>query len=240
MTSENGRGIMDKFLILGGNSGIGEAVFNLLEDEQGNVNQLFRPRSSMVNVANRRHVRRYITINGPFDYIVFSAGINKLQWIADAPEDGYANFIFTMDVNLCGFYYVVAEHVNAWPQAKVSAVAVSSDAGEIPMRGSIAYCVSKAALDMAVKVMARELAPLWRVNAVAPGMVEGTDMTKYIDEMIPGFRGWTPEYAREYERASVPSGRRATLEEVAETIRWVLMGPEQMTGAIIRINGGKS
>jgi NAD(P)-dependent dehydrogenase (short-subunit alcohol dehydrogenase family) len=71
-------------------------------------------------------------------------------------------------------------------------------------------------------------------------MVEGTAMTKYIDETIPKFRGWTPEYAREYERASVPSGRRATLEEVAETIRWVLLGPEQMTGAIIKINGGKS
>jgi NAD(P)-dependent dehydrogenase (short-subunit alcohol dehydrogenase family) len=231
---------MDKFLILGGNSGIGEAVFNLLEDERGNVNQLFRPNSTAVDVANRSHVRRYITIHGPFDYIVFSAGVNKLQWIMDAPDDGYGNFIRTMDVNICGFYYVVAEHANAWPQAEVSAVAVSSDAAELPMRGSLAYCVSKAALDMAVKVMARELAPLWRVNAVAPGMVEGTPMTKYIDETIPGFRGWTPEYAREYERGSVPSGRRATLEEVAETIRWVLLGPEQMTGAIIKINGGKS
>jgi NAD(P)-dependent dehydrogenase (short-subunit alcohol dehydrogenase family) len=228
----------DKCLILGGHSGIGEAVSELMF--AGGNALLYRPTREEVNVRNKGHIKNYLIHNGPFRYIVYSAGVNNLQWIIDYSRRNYLNFDYAIDVNVGGFVSVVSEHVDAWPDAKVSAVAVSSDAAEIPMRGSLAYCVSKAALDMAVKVMARELAPLWRVNAVAPGMVEGTAMTKYIDETIPKFRGWTPEYAREYERASVPSGRRATLEEVAETIRWVLLGPEQMTGAIIKINGGKS
>ena len=107
------------------------------------------------------------------------------------------------------------------------------------MRGSVAYCASKAALNAAVRVMARELAPLHRINAVAPGMVEDTPMTDYIDRNLPEFRGWALEYVAEYERQNTPSGRRATKSEVAETIVWVLFGPEQMTGAILDINGGR-
>jgi NAD(P)-dependent dehydrogenase (short-subunit alcohol dehydrogenase family) len=70
-------------------------------------------------------------------------------------------------------------------------------------------------------------------------MVEGTAMTEYIDKTIPKFRGWTPEYAREYERQGTPTGRRATLTEIAQAVVWVLLGPDQMTGAIISVNGGR-
>lgn len=229
---------MDKCLIIGGNSGIGAEVAAIIG--QNWQPELFCPKSTELNVMYRSHIKRYIADNGPFNYIVYSAGINRLEWIKDYSVNGYGDLDDTLDVNVEGFIKVAAEHIRLWPDAKVSAVAVSSDAADIPMRGSIAYCVSKAALNMAIKVMARELAPHWRVNGVAPGMVEGTPMTAYIDSTIPGFRGWTPAHAREYERSSVPSGRRARLEEVAETIAWVLFGPEQMTGEIVKINGGKS
>lgn len=229
---------MDKCLIIGGNSGIGKATAELIS--KGPYVEIFRPESTELDVVIPHHIRRYVTLYGPFDYIIYSAGVNKLQWIINYAVEGGLNLESTFDVNVVGFINIAAEHVALYPEAKVSAVAVSSDAADIPMRGSIAYCVSKAALNMAIKVMARELAPRWRVNGVAPGMVEGTPMTEYIDRTIPEFRGWTQEYAREYERSSVPSGRRARIEEVAETIRWVLFGPEQMTGEIVKINGGKS
>ncbi len=225
---------MDKCLVLGGNSGIGEAVVNGL----GSIGEPYVPMHYEIDVTNKGQMFDYLRDYGPFKYIIYSAGVNKLCWISDLYKD---NILWhTCAVNVQGFVDIVSWLKDYWPEWKVSAVAVSSDAGEIPMRGSLAYCVSKAALNMAIKVMARELAPIWRVNGVAPGMVEGTRMTEYIDETIPVFRGWSPEYAREYERASVPTGRRATLEEIAETIRWVLLGPEQMTGEIIKINGGRS
>jgi NAD(P)-dependent dehydrogenase (short-subunit alcohol dehydrogenase family) len=70
-------------------------------------------------------------------------------------------------------------------------------------------------------------------------MVENTPMTRYIDKAIPRFRGWTPAFARKYEMQGTPTRRRATLSEVAHTIAWVLTGPEQITGAIIPVNGGR-
>jgi NAD(P)-dependent dehydrogenase (short-subunit alcohol dehydrogenase family) len=227
--------MMDKILIIGGNSGIGMAFADLQS-----ITDLieYRPTQQGLDVTHQRQVRDYIANSGPFRYIVYSAGINHLRWIQHYP--GGNPLPETLDVNVTGFVNIVSEHVSQWPNRKVSAVAISSDAGERPMRGSLAYCVSKAALDMAIKCMARELAPLWRVNGVAPGMVEGTPMTKYIDETVFKFRGWAPEYAEAYEKASVPTGRRATLEEVAETIRWVLTGPEQINGEIIKVNGGRT
>jgi NAD(P)-dependent dehydrogenase (short-subunit alcohol dehydrogenase family) len=168
---------------------------------------------------------------------VYSAGVNNLSWISELSDNMVEHDTF--DVNVHGFVDTISLHKRTWPTANVSCVAVSSDAADHPMRGSLAYCASKAALDMAIRVAARGLAPLWRVNGVAPGMVEGTPMTAYIDQEVPHFRGWTTEEAKTYERSQVPSGRRALLSEVAETICWVLTGPAQMTGEIVRINGGR-
>lgn len=233
-----------KVLIVGGNSGIGEAVSQSLIKSHKTLNQYIpgRPgktgdKSNEMDVTSRNSVGLFIEATGPFDYIVYSAGANQLAWMSDPVITAVAEDLF--DVNCAGFIQVISEHIRQFPAAPLSAVAVSSDAARIPMRGSVAYCVSKAALDMAVKTMARELAPFHRINAVAPGMVEGTPMTDYIDETVPVFRGWTPDQARNYEKQNTPTKRRATLGEVAGTIIWVLFGPAQMTGSIVEINGGR-
>jgi NAD(P)-dependent dehydrogenase (short-subunit alcohol dehydrogenase family) len=225
-------------LIVGGRSGIGAAVAERLAKEHAYEGMhIAIPDQAYLDMDAPQSIEKYVSENGPFTHIVYSAGINRLNWIRTRKiglqmEDHFA-------VNCSGFVELISSHIRLYPTAYLSAVAVSSDASRIPMRGSIAYCASKAALNMAVKVMARELAPLHRINAVAPGMVEGTPMTAYIDENITPFRGWTNEQARQYENQNTPTGRRATLEEVAATIEWVLFGPDQMTGAIIEINGGK-
>lgn|SRR5487761_1167135 len=224
---------MDKVLIIGGYSGIGEATIKSLESFDLDCHV---PYHDELDVRYRFSTNSFLQENGPFEYIVYSAGVNRLGWIQDISLTEIGDIF---DVNVFGFIDIVSCHKALWPQSRVSAVAVSSDAAEIPMRGSLMYCASKAALNMAIRVMARELAPLWRVNGVAPGMVANTPMTNYIDETIPEFRGWTPDQARSYEQNNTPTGRRATKQEVANTIAWVLTGPEQMTGEIVKINGGR-
>jgi NAD(P)-dependent dehydrogenase (short-subunit alcohol dehydrogenase family) len=140
------------------------------------------------------------------------------------------------DVNVLGFMRVLRAAVHTGCR---SIVAISSDAATRPMRTSMAYCASKAALDMCVKCAARELAPEIRVNAVSPGMTLGTAMTEYIDKTVPAMRGWTPEEAWEYEHSQIPAGRRARPEEIAQVVYDVLVGPEYMTGSIVTINGGR-
>jgi len=96
-----------------------------------------------------------------------------------------------------------------------------------PRRRFAAYSISKAALTELVRVLARELAPEVRVNAVAPGVVawpEGTDA----------------EVARRYERR-IPLERSGTPEEAARAVRW-LADPEAsayVTGQVLRLDGGR-
>jgi NAD(P)-dependent dehydrogenase (short-subunit alcohol dehydrogenase family) len=226
---------MEKGLIVGGNSGIGENTFNILDKVAGYVDW-HRPDADTMDVREEYGIHQYVHDHGPFDAIVYSAGVNNLEYVGSLTD---GSLMETFAVNVFGFILIMAAHEEIYPEAEGSAVVVTSDAARTPMRCSTAYCSSKAALEMAIKTMARELAPRWRINGVAPGMVADTPMTDYIDATVPIIRGWTPEQALAYERRNVPTGRRATKDEVSETIRWALFGPPQMTGAIIDVNGGR-
>jgi NAD(P)-dependent dehydrogenase (short-subunit alcohol dehydrogenase family) len=61
-------------------------------------------------------------------------------------------------------------------------VAISSNSARIARRNSVAYCASKAALSMALRVAARELAGDGRVAVwgYEPGLLDGTPMTEQI------------------------------------------------------------
>jgi 3-oxoacyl-[acyl-carrier protein] reductase len=59
-------------------------------------------------------------------------------------------------------------------------VNISSGAAYYPAGSSIAYAVSKAALNHLTRCMAVALAPEIIVNAVAPGLMEGTRMTANV------------------------------------------------------------
>lgn len=168
--------------------------------------------------------------------VVYSAGVNYLDPIDRVDEMDLWN---TFNVNVLGFIRMLQVVVQHWGSGPVNVVAVASDAARTPMRNSIAYCSSKAALVQAVRVAARELAPRVRVNCVSPAIIDGTPMTTAIDAAVRLQRGWTEEEALAYERSLIPMGRRAEKDEVAELILQTLAGPEFLTGANIEITGGK-
>ena len=179
----------------------------------------------------------YLSAHGPFDEIIYAAGYNQLEWIKDVIRTQHIHHTF--QVNVIGFVELISAHIHLHDRAPRRIVAVSSDAGRVAMRGSLAYGSSKAALNAAIKNMARELAPESVVVGVAPGMVDDTPMTRYIDANVWVHRDWTPEYARQYEEAGRPMVRRITRKEVVETIHFALTGPEMLSGSIIEITGGK-
>jgi len=226
-----------KGLIIGGHGGIGSATLATLTMRKAWVHW-FVPTYEELDVNFPQDILKYVDDNGPFKYIVYSPGVNVLRWIKDL---GWPGSIFdqTWSVNCAGFVHLLGCHERRFPEAEGSIVAVSSDAARRPMRGSISYCSSKAALDMAVKCAARELAPRWRVNAVSPGMTDNTGMTRSLDEQIPKFRGWSPEYARQYEDSQNPMGRRARPAEIAEVVAGTLFGPQYLSGSIIEVNGAR-
>ena len=221
-------------LVLGGTSGIGKAAYDrLMATAEFTGGEAYGVED--FDVVQRISFRSVIAELKPHD-IVYSVGVNKLDWIKDvSPRD----FSQIMSANVYGFLNMV-RLLDEADYGPVNIVAVTSDAAWRPMRTSAIYCASKAALEMAVRVASREYAPKgWRINAVAPGKVEDTPMTEYVDARVLDLRGWSVEAAEAYEVASTPLGRKVTKDEVAQVIEQVLFGPAAQTGEIIAVNGGR-
>jgi pteridine reductase len=116
-----------------------------------------------------------------------------------------------------------APHLRARGGAIVNMIDIH---GERPLRDHAVYGMAKAALAMATRALALELAPEVRVNAVAPGAIlwpEGDD---------DGAR-------RAALLARTPLGRTGTPEEVAEAVHWLLCGATYCTGEVLRLDGGR-
>ncbi len=97
--------------------------------------------------------------------------------------------------------------------------------GVVPWPGFSAYCMSKAAMAMLTQVLSVELAPAVRVNGVAPGTV-----------LPPEAMG---AQEREALRERIPLKRFGSPEDVAETVRFLLTGPDFITGQVVVVDGGR-
>jgi NAD(P)-dependent dehydrogenase (short-subunit alcohol dehydrogenase family) len=105
--------------------------------------------------------------------------------------------------------------------------------GSVPFPQRLAYCVSKAGLNMMTKVMAIEWAAKGvRVNAIAPGYVQ----TEFITMLSA--RGILD--AEKLARRT-PMGRIGTPEEIGE-VAVFLASPAAsfITGEILTVDGGWS
>ena len=96
-----------------------------------------------------------------------------------------------------------------------------------PRREYVGYLASKAALHQVVESLALELAPSIRVNGVAPGVVA----------FAPG--DMTPEAEERYVQR-IPLARSGTLEEAANTVAWMLLEAQYVTGQVLNLCGGRS
>jgi NAD(P)-dependent dehydrogenase (short-subunit alcohol dehydrogenase family) len=93
-------------------------------------------------------------------------------------------------------------------------VNVSCEKGSRPEPGILGYCMAKAGMDMFTKTTALEFAPFGvRVNAVAPCMVEGTNLYRYA-----GYSEVENDALKARASANIPMNRLARDEEVAKAI----------------------
>lgn len=228
-------------VIIGGRQGIGKEVWRLAEDEHMDHWRYFIPTSEReVDVTDMERLEHFTNTLWDTGHrnvdLIYCAGINILGKIG---ELNAADLMRHYAVNVAGFIMMLDALKQTHREGRVNVTAIVSDSSRVPMRGSVMYASSKAALAHAIRCAARELAPTWRVNGISPGVVADTPMTDYIDEVVPPLRGWTLDEAQAYERSMIPMGRRALKSEVAEAAIWATRGPEFMTGSIIDVAGGK-
>ena len=109
-------------------------------------------------------------------------------------------------------------------------VNVSSVAGIIAIGSSIPYACSKAALNNLTLSLARVLAPRIRVNAVAPGFIEGEWLQQGLGPAYDAVK-------KAFEQRS-PLGRVCSAEDVADAILSLVTGSDLVTGQILACEGG--
>jgi rhamnulose-1-phosphate aldolase/alcohol dehydrogenase len=133
------------------------------------------------NITDRASVRAMLDqvalAYGGFDTIVVTAGV---IWPSDTtghiPDEKWA---FTFHVNVTGSYIVGDEAAKTWKKQGLrgNLVLTTSANAVVAKKGTLAYDTSKAAANHLVRELAVELAPLVRVNGVAPAtVVQGSAM----------------------------------------------------------------
>jgi rhamnulose-1-phosphate aldolase/alcohol dehydrogenase len=133
------------------------------------------------DITHRASIRRMLDdvayAYGGIDSICVTAGMfSPSDTTGHIPDDKWAP---TFGVNVVGSYLVADEAAKTWREQglKASLVLTSSANAVVAKKGSLAYDASKAAVSHLVRELAVELAPLVRVNGVAPAtVVEGSAM----------------------------------------------------------------
>lgn len=134
-----------------------------------------------VDVTDRSSIRRMLDCvalaYGGFDHVCVTAGVFVPGDASGRiPDDAWAR---TYAVNVTGSYLVADEAFKSWRDQGLtgSLVLTTSANATVAKKGSVAYDTSKAAASHLVRELAIELAPLVRVNAVAPAtVVQGSSM----------------------------------------------------------------
>jgi 3-oxoacyl-[acyl-carrier protein] reductase len=168
-------------------------------------------------------VERTVALVGPVDVLVNAAGIYPATPLAEMTAAAWDR---VQDVNVRAPVLLTVAVAAAGRPAVV--VNISSGAATRARPGAAHYCTSKAALEMATKACAVELAAQGvRVNAVAPGFVEVASPVNPV----------TPEYAAAV--AVNPLGRAGQAGEIATAVVWLASDEAAfVTGSVLRVDGG--
>lgn len=207
------------------------------------------------NITDRASIRamldEVVLAYGGFDHICITAGIFvPPDRTGHIPDEMWP---VTFSVNVTGSYLVADEAAKIWKEQGLrgNLVLTTSANAVVPKKGSVAYDVSKAAANHLVRELAIELAPLVRVNGVAPAtVVEGSSMfprdrviaslTKYEiafteEETTEELRSKLAQFYAERTYTKTP----ITLADQAEA--FFLLASQRLsktTGQIVAVDGG--
>lgn len=155
--------------------------------------------------------------------------VNNAGWTSAVDHDDLDSLtdeilLKTFQVNVFGTWWLTKAampYLESSPDGNV--VMITSVAGLRPVGSSIAYSMSKAALNHLTVLLAKSFGPV-RVNAVAPGLIS-----------TPWTKDWVDLHKTIAER--VPLRRSGNAEDVADAVL-ALVGGGYLTGEILVVDGG--
>lgn len=203
-----------KILITGSSSGLGAALAKILRAEEHLVIEFDKSLGDDVCYPSDSYALKGIE---ELDVLINCAGINQNEWFEDVTSE---SFFKVMNTNAYGIVAMTQTLLEPLKKAKGTVINIVSNAAHIPMTSSLAYNASKAAALMITRQMAHELTPKHGITvfSVSPNKLSGTEMSKQIEDNVCKIRGWTPEFAAEYQKKALMHGLETPPESVAQII----------------------
>ncbi len=169
---------------------------------------------------------------GRLDALVNNAGTTSNVKPSDFEAMTTEEWDRVFAVNVRGMFQVTRAAAPLLKAARGSIVNTASIVGLRPGPQPLPYAASKAAVVSLTKLLALNLAPDVRVNAVAPGWMEGDWMQRMLGDRY--------EDLMARRAKSTPLRRCATAEDVAEVMVSLITSNRFVNGEIVVIDGGFS
>ena len=218
---------MSTILVTGSAKGLGKAIYEALEKENHEV--IGYDRNYGQDVLKPKLACEKL------DVLINCAGINLIDWLEDFTDEAWDQVI---NVNAKGIFKMVQAYLPMLKESKGTVLNIVSNASHMPMTCSLAYNASKGAAHIMTLQLARELTKKYGITVfgIAPNKLKNTGMSAAIDDQVVATRGWTKEYAQEYQLQGLLCGEETPPEKVAEFIAFLLQSKDHhkhLTGCIL-------
>src|SRR6185436_4559031 len=228
-------------LVVGGASGMGNAVVRLLARE-GCRTHVFDVKETADGMFQSCEVRDYNQVrwcvqnvvkqDGRIDLLFVAAGVHLF---ANIEVTSIEEFERVLSINLKGPFYVLKEVLPVMREQHYgNVVLMGSDQVFIGKPSSTVYGLSKAALGQLTKSLAIDYAPHnVRVNCICPGTID-TPMLAPSVERFHQASGMPIEEIYEMLRKAQPIQRLGTPDEIGKAVLFLLSDDcPFMTGALL-------
>lgn len=175
-------------------------------------------------------VLRCTEVFGPIDFVLSGAAGNFVSRAENLSSNGFKTVV---DIDLVGSFHVCRAAFPHLRKPGAAIINISAVQSFMPLEGQVHVCAAKAGIDAMTRVLAIEWGPQGvRVNAIAPGPVDGTE----------GMRRLTPTAEhRDQLTRSIPLRRYATISEIADLATFICSDAgANMNGEIAVCDGGQS
>jgi 3-oxoacyl-[acyl-carrier protein] reductase len=167
---------------------------------------------------------------GRLDVLVNNAGTTASWKPKDLETISLEEWDRVFAVNVRGLFQVTRAAVPLLRATKGCVVNTASIVGLRPGPQPLPYAASKAAVVNLTRTLAWNLGPDIRVNAVAPGWMEGDWMKRMLKDKYDDLM--------EKRAKATPLRRVVTADDVAETMMSLIQSNRFVTGEVIVIDGG--
>lgn len=235
-------------LITGAAKRIGAACARLLHDQGCNVllhyrsseqeagqlcdefNQK-RPGSAKLVQGNLLNMKELETVAqmalsswGGVDVLINNASSFYPTPLADTSEEQWDDML---NSNLKAPFFLIKALSDSLANRRGSIVNIVDIHAERGLLGYSVYSIAKAGLVAMTKILAKELGPTTRVNAVAPGAILWPET------------GLTDQQKTEILQR-VPLQRTGSPEDIAKAVLYLVKDAEYVTGQILTVDGGRT